>query len=74
MMNDPILANSLIISYKLELVGVGSHSWIASRRRARRPSVLCHSGFLWVIKWTETRGNVTLTQRLGPACMKQRRS
>jgi hypothetical protein len=55
-------------------VGNGSHPWIANRRRARRPSFLCHSGFLWVIKWTETQGDVTLTQRLGPACMKQRRS
>jgi ribosome modulation factor len=55
-------------------VGDGSHSCIASRSRARCPSVLCHSGFLWVIKWKETRGDVTLTQTLGPACMKQRRS
>jgi hypothetical protein len=43
-----------------------SHSWIACRSRAQRPSVLCHDLFNGVIEWIETQEDIALTQETGP--------
>jgi hypothetical protein len=48
-------------------VSVGSHSWIASRSRARHPSVLCHGLINGVIKWVKAQEDKTLTQETGPS-------
>jgi hypothetical protein len=37
-------------------------------------SFLCHDLFNGVIKWVETREDITQTQGLGPTCEEQRRS
>jgi hypothetical protein len=43
-------------------VGDGSHSWIASRSRARRPSVLCHGLFIdGVTEWKPTQNDIVPT-------------
>jgi hypothetical protein len=55
-------------------VSVGSHSWIACRSRARRPSVFMSRFDKWVIKWVETRGDITLTRGLDLVRKEQRRS
>ena len=55
-------------------VSVGSHSWIAYRSRAQRPSVFMSRFDKWAIKWVETRGNITLTRRLDLVRKEQRRS
>jgi hypothetical protein len=47
-------------------VSVRSHSWIARRSRAQRPSVLCHDLFNGVIKWIKTQDGIALTQETGP--------
>jgi hypothetical protein len=60
---------------ELVLVSVRSHSWIACRSRAQRPSVLCHDLF---IKGDQMEimalGGITLTQGLSLVCKGQRRS
>jgi hypothetical protein len=47
-------------------VSVRSHSWIACRSRAQRPSVLCHDLFNRVIGWVKTQEDIALTQETGP--------
>jgi hypothetical protein len=47
-------------------VSIRSHPWIACRRRAQRPSVLCHDLFNGVIRWVKTQENIALTQETGP--------
>jgi hypothetical protein len=58
----------------MQIVSVRSHSWIACRSRARRPSVFMSRFDKWAIKWVETRGDITLTQGLDLVCKEQRRS
>jgi hypothetical protein len=47
-------------------VSVRSHSWIACKSRAQRPSVLCHDLFNGVIEWIRTQEDIALTQETGP--------
>jgi hypothetical protein len=52
----PVKIFNFVPSNDARNVGDGSHSWIASRRRARRPSVLCHSLFIHgVTEWKPTK-------------------
>ena len=57
---------------KEQFVSVRSHPWIACRKRAQRPSVLCHDLFNGVIKWVKTQENIALTQETGPSVQKAR--
>jgi hypothetical protein len=61
-----MMAGDFEIVHSLKGVSVGSHSWIACRRRAQRPSVLCHGLLNGVIKWVKTREDIALIQETGP--------
>jgi hypothetical protein len=65
---------SLCIAHYLTGVSVRSHSWIACRRRAQCPSILCHDLF---IKGDQMEimalGGITLTQGLSLVRKEQRR-
>jgi hypothetical protein len=55
-------SGSSFFIFVVETVGDGSHSWIASRSRARRPSVLCHGLFIdGVTEWKPTQNDIIPT-------------
>jgi hypothetical protein len=55
---------------KILSVSNGSHSWIASKSRARCPSFLCHGLFMdGVTEWKPTQNDIISTSKLGRACI-----
>jgi hypothetical protein len=59
----------------MEYLGHGIKSLLdCYQEQSPTPISFMSGGFLWVIKWVETRGDVTLTQRLGLVRKEQRRS